>query len=1135
MADPFAEFGGKATQPAATDPFAEFGGKAVSPPVAGPSTSPLKPAVPSESPSDPFAQFGGKATPPAEPAPIPERPSDEQGGIFLAGDNANQLTDDDVTRIASATGADPEFVRSSGSFYGLRPSGEGYLESTGKSMLGRAGDSLLGGLPQDAIKKFGISDEKQRRALDEIERLRDQRRTYTAAAGDMLTSGAVALGTGSVIGTAAKGLATAAKLAPNVAKWIGTGANVASNAAQGYLGSDEDNEILGTTAMAALGLAAGPVMKGASKAIGAGKEALGKVKKTAAEILFDDTVGQIPVEKVAAKFAANTNAEEALARRVLSADDIADFDTFKASLTPAEADMLAGLSSSGKATNVAGSVVDSEIDGAVKSSLGLDGSEDAYAKAYSLYKTTRKQLGSALGSGGAKGTAGEAIGREGEEFAARRLQAIRKAEYLADELKEVSGGKELGDFGWGRRLFSWVADARYVYDMIDNRFGTEMAPALDKLSQAYNASTQVQTAALNQFKPIAKALRKVAKTTADGTDIQVAIRQAIDSGDFSKLDTDQAAAAKQLADYFKTAADISESAHELFPQLDIAPIKIQRRENYIPHALVDLPEMVVRLRSRIAAEGDNLADDTKKGLELFYGSDISNSRDMGDALAKLASGKRSADAVRSSAGNLFERSDMIPEFLLENDLFKLATTWPSRTLRHQFLRQGLGELLSASDALGDISPVLSEYVRNHAKDMLGTRSGTAADMTRQLSDKIKIWATERSNAATSPVSKTIFNTIGRLDDLNAAATANMYSYYLGLRPDAVLRNLASVVTMTSTGLDLTKPKDVMPRIIGAYTKASRDVGDGFFSKAGSKAEKDLAAAGYIPADRLYEAQSHLRTGIAQSAPGQWTKDKVNALADISMKLYTTADTITRSATRNMAEGIARDAMSGNEAALSHIVRVSPGYLSAIRRAMKAGDVDKVVDLYSNYLLSSTQFNYNRVSMSQMGRSMGHLFSMFSKWPTAVLGEIGGYVDSKMINRAMPAATGKILARYLMPLALTVAVQKLWWEDAQEDVPAPVRALVGKDIRKWFPSDTLGSLIEGKVAKGAPVLVTGKDSLSKMYDGDPEGALGILADGAMGAIPLGTWLRFFMQTLPELIDGEPILDLRGDKLINKATE
>lgn len=1122
MADPFAEFGGKALQPVAddTDPFAEFGGKAV--PVAGPSDQLTKPAVPPAPVDDPFAEFGGKARTEqpvtAEPQPLPDRPASEQGGLVSAGTNASTLTEDDVSRISQATGADPEFVRSSGSFYGLRPSSESYLESTGKSMLGRAGDALLGGLPQDAIKKFGVSDEASRRALDEIERLRDQRRTYTQAIGDTLTSGAVSLGTGLGLGSAASTAAKVAGIAPKVASWIGTGANVASNAAQGYLASDEDNEILGTTAMAALGLAAGPALKGAAKTVSAGVD---KARKLASSVLFDESVGKVSVEKVAARFAVNQNAEEALARRVLESPEKLDFDSFKANVSPEEAQMLAGLT--------ARSATKEPLEAEVLNELGVqDAAGNVYAKAYSIYNTTQKQLGSALGAGGTKGTVVGAVEREGPEFAARRLEAIRKADYLADELKQISGGKELGDFGWGRKVFSWVADARYVYDMIDNRFGTEMAPALDRLSQAYNASTQVQTAALNQFRPIAKALRSVSKTAPDGTDIQTAIFRAVNTGDYSKLDEAQAAAAKQLAGYFNTAADISESAHELFPQLNIAPIKIARRENYIPHAVVDLPEMVIRLRDRVAAEGESLAPDTLKGLELFYGSDIKEPRDLRDALAKLASGKRTADAVRSSAGNLFERNDKIPEFLLETDLFKLATTWPSRTLRHQFLRQGLGEMLSNADALADTSPVLSEYVRNHAKDMLGTRSGTAADMTRQLTDKAKIWATKKASEANNPVSKTLYNTIGRLDDLNAAATSNMYSYYLGLRPDAVLRNLASVVTMTSTGMDLTRPKDLMPRIVGAYTKASRDLATG-------KAEKDLAKAGYIPADRLYEAQGHLRTGLMQSPVGQWSKDKIEALSQLSMKAYSAADTVTRSATRNMAESIARDAMGGNEAALSHLVRVSPGYLSAIRRAAKAGDVDKVADLYANYLLSSTQFNYNRVSMSQMGRSMGHLFSMFSKWPTAVLGELGGYVDAKALNRSMPGASGKILARYLMPLVLTVAAQKLWWEDAQDDVPAPVRALVGKDLRKWFPSDTLGSLLELKVAKGSPVLVTAKDSLSKMYDGEPAGALGVLADGAMGGIPLGTWIRLILETGPEFINGEPILDLRGDKLVKEVTE
>lgn len=1058
-------------------------------------------------------------------------PESEKGGILTGARGEGIITTDTISQIATSSGASPEYIREIAPWFSLIPAGEISAANMGRAGLGGVADVLS---LTDIYKKFGVEDESHRRAMDALQDLRAGQRSRLGDITSIATS-VVAGGALSRLGVAVGLRAGAAlDLGATSTRVLGHALGLGGAAGGGAIASKEGDEGWGAL------IGAGAYV-GLPAVVGAASKGWGAVTKKAAARVVDDIARAVPEDAVTAAYAKNSAGEEALARAVLKWAKKSPSERQIVKQLPEE-DIAAIASLYKKPPPKTGKK--SELDAAAEQLAGVADESEVVQQARAVISKTRGRLGRVMGVGGSKGGLDDALAREGEEFTTKRLQMIRRAEYLAEEIQKGPDALVLGHIGPMRRAYTFIADARYVYDGIDNRFGTELTPALDKLSAAYNASTIVTNSSLQQLKPVVAQFKKAEEKTLSGRPFREAAFDALDSGEWSPAEytAKQLDTLKGLRTFFSDQADMVESLPQLFPHLGLSEMKIPRRlsgsaQSYVPHSTVPIPEMVGRIRARV--DGQTPADllagdmDTLRGLSLYAGKKLDSEVEVADALNKLKLGVRTEDAVRSSARALFARQGEIPGFLMNRDVVDLAAKWVGSTYRHGFMRDGLAQMSSAADALAPVSPTLSQYVRNHVTDLMGTRTGTFSKMASDYGDSLRMRADEQlQKPGISAADKAKWTLIGGVPDMGRAMSGNVYAYYLGLNPASAARNMAQLAVMTAPSMSAQHAGDAVRRLIPAYGAAARSLLDG-------TARRALEKQGAVPSSQLFEAQRDLRDSLGRSPIGQWAQEKQDAAASIAMKLYETSDIVSRAGTAHIAAGVVRDAMQGAPAAVAHLTAVSPGYATALRRALRAGDRDTATRLYTQYLQGFTQFNYNRVSMSEFGRAMGPIFSMFSKWPTSIAGELGGYLDARAIGRPMQGDTGRVLWKYMAPLFLTGWAQGTnregGWDEAADEHPA-AKAVVGKDVRKWFPSDVLHQLADAASKKKVPVtlppVVEGAvRAAGAAADSDPTGVGVALLDGALSGLPFSAYVRLLLETGPEMLGKEPIVKLKGRDLLD----
>ena len=94
-------------------------------------------------------------------------------------------------------------------------------------------------------------------------------------------------------------------------------------------------------------------------------------------------------------------------------------------------------------------------------------------------------------------------------------------------------------------------------------------------------------------------------------------------------------------------------------------------------------------------------------------------------------------------------------------------------------------------------------------------------------------------------------------------------------------------------------------------------------------------------------------------------------------------------------------------------------------------------------MSETQFNYNRTTLSEYGRYMGPVFTMFTKWPLSIAGD----VRSKLLNEKQYK---KAATKYLGPLAAFTAADAMLSPEAFRDWDDRKPALREKMAKKHLP-------------------------------------------------------------------------------------
>jgi hypothetical protein len=1166
------------------NPLEKYGAVPADPAPAQPTGNPLAqygaiPAGAVPESSNPLAKYGAVAAdsaPVEQPLHLDAPPSNGRAPTTTADDGRDleklagrrddhTIDSADAEYIAAKHDVPLEFVRDAiGWMGGVRSPEERHgiehITESLKSVAGAAGEGIGMGLPQGAWKKFGGHSENERRALDDLQRLVDERKSMGQVVGETALGLTVPVGIAGRIGKAGSAASRAAHI----------GEAAAIGASAGYAHSSEDNEGLSTAVGGlvggALGVGADRLAARAARRAAATAAERGAAPEVAAQVgaaveHAERTASADAVAAARTKMEALAEPEAALERAVVDTPEVREaaqtnnIQKFMDATTPEEREAIAKLS---EHTNLGPRQVEAHGEDAVR--------------AWKVTKEAAEDFGKRVGDD-VEGY----VAREGADHARAQLRTAREAQYVQNAI--IEQGERGGLTGTLRRARDFMSDLRHVTDSIDRRFGVRLTPLMDKLSGNFNrfSSDYVRQAergaGLNKLLLTAERDPPPAGSVAKRFDLTAALEEA--PGEISKYTPKQQAAIQEWRRAFEEARV---HARDL-------GLPIPKTENYVPRMARDPVEFVTELddmarelklnvrdpasmdRVLIAARkaeaavgagehvasGDQAARDLIRGLEYVSGGTPARTKEqLRAAIEGLGDLQQVSTRLATRASATFRRGEeSLPLRLLERDPTKLWMKWNHNTLRHAYMRGDLTELRAAADALRGVglerradgtkfSPA-AEYLDRLVQDLVGPREGTvAASQGRWVAQKQLDWARAARAAPAGSAKRLVSSMMAELPNMLAGATHNIYPFALGARPDKILENLTSpiLVGIPSTGAKAFK------HWLGAMGDFGGDLVRSKFRIR--RMEEELVARGLMPRDQPLDSHRWMREGLERSMPRVWGRWAIDKAADWAMKAYRRTDGITRGVTLRAAERMSAALMHDAHLRADLLSHMGAGTAAQVDDLIRAGRVDDVTTEVARWLNGYTQFNYNRASMSEYGRTMGGLFSTFSKWPTSTVGEVASRLEAGANGKMTPELM-KLTVKYLGPLlALRIVGAGIMAKDGYSTGEVADAATHGGTMRRvvadhpgaeywvgsnpegWTPIGTVKGLLDNPFAT-APAVRFSKSALTAVTEGDRKVAGAAAAQAAMMFAP-GNWvLRMYYQDLPTF-RGEGRPGQRTDQLL-----
>lgn len=1090
--------------------------------------------------TDAFEQGAGINTS-AFSAPEEKRETHEDVEKLPNRGTANTVGSSDLDYIAKKHGVDPQFLKDWVGWLGgvtdpRERTGAEHVTETAKSFAGAVGEGVGMGIPQGLVKKWGLDEQKQK-ALDDLGHLVEERKSFGQSLGDIALGVAAPV---SFVGGAGKTLSTAQKIA-HAGEAVGLGAGI------GYAHSDTGHELEGTLWGAGTGglLALGGA--GVGKVLS--KRAANQAEKLAPEA---ETAVQDTMKQAREAFEANQPHEDVLADVVLNNKDARaaargkDVAAFLESTTPEQRAAMSNL-------------------GPEEMKLPtrrFEGTTDEDYRAFMVMRENLGQLDKELGTGVRRGGVRDVQAQEGAEHVAERFAGIRKSEYVSHELSKLPEDILRG-LSTPMKAVAFYSEAPRVYDAIDTRLGTRLSPAFDRLSKAINFVSRDMHQVSGVLKPLYKALgvaEKQPTLLGEKFSMWTALQEPEQLW-ARKYTPEQTDAIKQWREGFDW---LRQKANKMG-----LPIE-QFEGGYVPHKVVDARQFVQKMeetgeklgihlgdvsRGTVAVDenalaqvlkdadrGGALAKEYVQGLKMASAGRVEDVASARKAINEMFDLSRTGHRLETTAGASFEREGNIPEWLLEKDVSKLFPKWAQSTFRHIRMRKPLTEVRQLGKVIEKVHPEAGGYINRHIEDLVGIREGSmeAAKGEWLAGKQLKYERLARKAGLDTPAGQ-MWHLVSKVPDIVPMLSNQLYSYSLGARVDKLFENSFQFVML---GIPSTGARSVTHWAGGVYDLFTN------FAKSPGKIKELLEKKGLAPAEQPFEAGKWLREGLERSVLKRGGSQLLELSNRLAMSLYTQTDLLNRGITYYAAQRIARSMESGEASALKIIKEMGPGYQMEVREKLARGE--KVGDDIAAWLNSYTQFNYNRATMSEYGRYMGNFFATFSKWPTAVVGDLAYRADKvRMGHGQVPPEVFKGVMRYLAPLvALRAAgaaytsfqdgatrpdeiVQKLLSPSSKEfftDHPRQSQ-VIGRDFEHIAPIGTVTSPMEGGIF-AAPAPRAGVQVAKSILAGDVHGTAKTVLRVASPFMPFGVWMRFIMKDIPgwqnQEVPQESPMELLGQK-------
>lgn len=936
-------------------------------------------------------------------------------------------TDQELAAIARKHGVDLDALKEAAPLFGAKTERES--EELGAGVEAAANRAMLAGIPQFIGKKT-TENPKMRLALDDVRELADAKRS-------LLQSGAEMLAPGGAIGRIGKGL-----------KGLAAG-GAATGAIYGLTGSREGEEVKGTVIGTGLGTLAG-LGAGfiANKLAGVGEKSGTAVEKTATEstpkliqegvesskIEIEKGVDQILDQRKDLNSARKdfilggaestpellSRTEQALPERVRQN-------------TPAEQlTMEAGKDLQESAIDFSGYLA-KEIDETIPSRM---------EEAGRVIDQFRKQIGP------------EALERTYSDW--ERLRAGQ--EYL-----DSTGLRAAPDvYGGLHRALEIPSGTQNILKITDHQYGTKLYPEFLRYNNGKNRTTFAQAGA---EKLAVEPTREMEKARLDPEEIGKMLDGTLE------INPQAAPVVEKWRGVLNDTKDLLQKGD---PGAGVPGLPIRMLEEYFPSQVPEVAEFVVRVENKIRemdswtrdVMGKKLSElsdaeiqglDAKapefseflRGLGWLDKNEIRTQAQLQNAMTRSQQPAVIRDiSDMRAASPTFQREGKVPDWIREWDVRKVFARYASPTINYMYTREPFRRIQDQAKLLRKAGAARqADYVEKWASNMMSVPSRSIHSSTSAIANKVRILALRAADKAPEGSAREgFYQTLAAAPDFLTHITHNIYPNTLGLSPRAIIRNLPQALLATA------------PEMGGPYGYKLAVRGYVDAAANWSKLTKEVERLGLAPERFTAENRDYLRRGIQQSLPYKVADKYLEKLSAATMYFYEKSDMVNRAVTLSIADKWAQDLLEKNGSAVASLRKAPTAIQREALHLAGTGNADGLRALLASHLNSTTQFNYNRASLSEFGRVMGPLFTTFTKWPSEVLGDV-----YHIANTGGASTSGiRLAGKYLIPLVTLGGMQRLLFGSA-DDMTDREKKLVGAEgLADWAPIMSVGSILKGDI-------------------------------------------------------------------------
>lgn len=351
----------------------------------------------------------------------------------------------------------------------------------------------------------------------------------------------------------------------------------------------------------------------------------------------------------------------------------------------------------------------------------------------------------------------------------------------------------------------------------------------------------------------------------------------------------------------------------------------------------------------------------------------------------------------------FRKTGDLPEWIREYNVSKLIHSYMDVTSTELFVRKTMNKLDQRLPVLRQMGQhKTAEMMSNWKQDMLGAYRDNFVNKSNLARFKYELWSAGKSDA---------LQAVPEFIDVMASS---IYPNMIGASPKAVIRNLFQPLVMTAPELGWWYGSN---RVVKSFAR--------LFRNGYTRSMKELDKYNLRMKGLSTESFEGVKNGISEgTSKFKTTRKVINEYANAVMWAFGKSDDINRYITYEMSKDLSDSLVTKGISGLSSGQKKAFGLLpESLRRRvndamggkLKEGFTreETVTELLANYYVSRTQLIYGKAAMHQLGRDVGPMLTMMTKWPVAVGSEVYYRVQKGEYGRAISKFFGPVVAGSLL--------------------------------------------------------------------------------------------------------------------------